>query len=289
LQEIAHDAALVVAKVTDRARVLGAFQRASDVSATDPIVRRASGGPAVILLPGAVYLGLALRTPSALVACDASRILNRYVRPLLRGLTRAGVTAHYFGRDWVSASHRPIAQVAFAHDAGTGRTVFEAFIGVNAAVWDETRASHLEKAPVSAIEIAKDADAANVAAMIRDAYATDFRHATEAIDVSVQDASIEPRDSDPPWNARAAEAIGAICAGRDSRGKIRVGGEILVSRDAIVTLEERLASLDAMPSLESISRAVDETLGAPGVALFGVKSLLSFRDAIAAALDKEPA
>ena len=68
----------------------------------------------------------------ALVACDESRLVNRYVRPLLRALTKVGATAHFFGRDWVSVAGRPVAWVGFAHDAGTRRTVFEAVVAVGA-------------------------------------------------------------------------------------------------------------------------------------------------------------
>ena len=81
---------------------------------------------------------------------------------------------------------------------------------------------------------------------------------------------------DPPWAATAQEAIGIVGAGPDATGRFRVGGDLLVSRDALAGLESRLA---AAPDAE-VARAVDEALGATGVALDGVRTLDSVRDVI---------
>jgi hypothetical protein len=51
---------------------------------------------------------------------------------------------------------------------------------------------------------------------------------------------------------------------------------LLVSRDALARLETRID--DAADA--QIGALVDETLGAPGVALDGIRSLKSVRDAI---------
>jgi hypothetical protein len=90
----------------------------------------------------------------------------------------------------------------------------------------------------------------------------------------------DPR-SDPPWEATCEEAIGLVGAGRDARGVLRVGGDLLVSRDALARLEERLRDTEAA----DVPRVVDETLAAPGVALDGVKSLASIADVVARARD----
>ena len=85
--------------------------------------------------------------------------------------------------------------------------------------------------------------------------------------------------ADPPWAATADEIIGPLGAGPDARGHFRVGGDLLVSRDALASLE---ASLPATPD-EALGPLVDATLGAPHVALEGVRSLTSIRDVILAA------
>ena len=115
--------------------------------APGPRVRRGSGGPEVRLGPGTVHVALALAHPGALVPCDEKRIVNRAVRPLLRALTRIGALAHFFGRDWVSVQHRPVAWVGFAHDAGTRRTLFEAFVAVRTPFHVTERPSFLGKTP----------------------------------------------------------------------------------------------------------------------------------------------
>ena len=91
-----------------------------------------------------------------------------------------------------------------------------------------------------------------------------------------------------------------VAAGRDASGKLRVGGELMASTDAIARLEDRIASLRAGAgqsasqsaseaalalALETeteteIGRIVDESLTTGGAVTFGVRSLLSIRDVI---------
>jgi hypothetical protein len=55
-----------------------------------------------------------------------------------------------------------------------------------------------------------------------------------------------------------------------------VGGDLLVSRDAMAHLEARLPDAND----DEVARVLDVTLGAGGVALDGVRSLSSLRDVI---------
>jgi hypothetical protein len=240
----------MVATASDEALVLGAFQRGVGRPETAPLVRRGSGGPAVPVAPGTIHVLLAMESPGALVPCDERRIVNRAVRPLLRALTRVGHLAHYFGRDRVVVAHQPVGWVGFAHDATSRRTTFEALVHVN------------EPRLVGAVV---------------DAYARE----REAVALDVPAASAEEAGdlrADPPWTATREEAIGPIGAGRDAQGRFRVGGDLLVSRDALARLEA------AAPGASDIGRLVDETLAAPGVALDGVRSLGTIRDVIEEAL-----
>jgi len=81
---------------------------------------------------------------------------------------------------------------------------------------------------------------------------------------------------DPPWAATVEEAIGVIGAGADADGRFRVGGDWLVSADAHARLEERLAGAPE----DAIASIIDAILGAPGVALVGVRSLHSVHDVV---------
>ena len=261
---------------------LGAFQRADGTRAT-VTVRRGSGGPSVILGEGTVHVALALAHPGALASCDERRIVNRYVRPLLAALTKAmprgaRAQAHFFGSDWVDVLHRPVAWVGFGHDATTRRTLFEAFVAVRTPFSIAERPAFRGKLPATLEELAGGPlDAPRIAEGIVESYLA----ATGASEVPIACPSgvigFAPDDSggtDPPWAATVEEAIGIVAAGNDARGVLRVGGDLLVSRDALARLEQRVAAGD------DASRAVDETLAAPGVALDGIRSLTSIRDVI---------
>jgi hypothetical protein len=274
---------LWVAVLRDDARLAGAFQRASP-----PALRRGSGGPEVRVAPAMVHVVLALASPGALTAGDEKRIVNRSVRPLLRALTKVGALAHYFGRDWVSVQHRPVAWVGFAHDATTRRTSFEAFVAVRAP-FAEPRPSFLGKAPASLVELdARHADPQRLVDAIVQAYPAAWDAEPIAVDAPGTPAELAGVAGDvgaePPWAATVEEAIGTLGAGPDAGGAFRVGGDLLVSRDALARLEARVAA--AAP--DDVARIVDEILTAPGVALDGVRSLTSVRDVILSARSGAP-
>jgi hypothetical protein len=272
-----RSAELTVAVVTDDALVLGAFQRGAGLVPAGvgvPLVRRGSGGPEVRVGPGTLYVGLALEHPASLLACDEKRIVNRHVRPLLRALTRTGSLAHYFGRDWISVAHRPAGWTGFGHDATTRRTLFEAFVAVRTPFAWTDRASFLGRAPGTLEAIAgRTVDPDVLMRAVVEAYGRDVA----SDELPWVDGPVE-RDvtADPPWAATVEEAIGTIGAGTDAGGAFRVGGDLLVSRDALAALEARLA---VAPDAD-VPAAVDETLAARGVALDGVRTLASVRDVI---------
>jgi hypothetical protein len=303
---VVHDAELWVAVARDAAVVAGAFQRGTG----DAQWRRGSGGPAVALGAGTVHVVFSPASPRSLGPSgefDETKIVNRLVRPLLRGLTKAGFLAHFFGRDWIAVAHAPVGWVGFAHDATSRRAVFEAFVGVTTPFASPGRSSLLGKTPI-ALDAIGPVDGDRLVSAIIDAYAGAYE--ADLVPISPDEPFLEasapgaptrpnrdrchgndppnvpkgpagPPDGppEPPWAATADEAIGLIGAGPDATGVFRVGGDLLVSRDALARLEERAA---AAP-LEALGRVVDETLGAPGVALDGVRSLESVRDVIARA------
>lgn len=291
------DAELWLAVATDEARIWGAFQRvveahphagsAIEVRPALPGARRGSGGPEVLVGPGTVHVALALANPASLGPSDEKRIVNRCVRPLLRALTAAGSPAAFFGRDWVSVSKLPAVWVGFGHDAATRRTLFEAFVAVASPFASPGRGSFRGKSPGSLQSIAGRAlDPAAIARAVADAYAEGHDvvrleptpptdpNIGRAIDVSCE----------PPWAATCEEVIGVVGAGPDARGVFRVGGDLLVSRDALARLETRTALL----AEDEIGAAVDETLLAPGVALDGIRTLESLRDVIVRARRSRP-
>ncbi|MFO0643929.1 MAG: hypothetical protein U0183_32185 [Polyangiaceae bacterium] len=267
---------LFVAGFSQEAVWLGAFQRTGEVPAAWGGLEahlRGSGGGAVRVGPGRLYAALRLPSPGALVPATEAQILNRAVRPVLRALTKAGVLTHYFGRDTLVAKGRPVAHVSFAHDASTGNTLVEAIVAVSHAALDETRAAYEGKVPATLEELrGAEVDPGRIAGLLADAYGL------EATVPSAFGARSAP--CAVPWAAKVDEAIGPIFAGHDEAGCLRVGGELMVSRDRLGWLEERVqnANIDALDAL------VDEALTAPRTALFGVRRLGSVRDALATAL-----
>jgi hypothetical protein len=277
-----HDGHLWVSVVADDAHIAGAFQRVVEASRLENRVRRGSGGPDVRVGPNTLHVALALRRPDSLFGGDEKRIVNRCVRPLLRGLASVGAPSAFFGRDWISVSKQPAAWVGFGHDASTGRTLFEAFVGVSVPFAEPGRESFRGKAPASLATIMGRAlDPGRLAAAVSRAYAEG--HDVEAIAAPPR---AEPRpggggvELEPAWAATCEEAIGTIGAGPDSRGVFRIGGDWLVSRDAVARLEARVVDADA----GEIGGLVDEALAAPGVAIDGVRTLASVEDVVARAL-----
>ena len=297
--DLASDAELLVHGLDREALVLGAFQRASSESPDPrPMVSRVSGGPVVGVGRGTLHVVLALKKIDALEPCTPRQIVNRHVRPLLRALTASGATARFFGRDWIDVKSRPTAWVGFAHDTITGRAVLEAFIAVSSPFAVHPRAAYLGKEPgtLDAI-VGRSFDPPRIAAAIRKAYeeAWGERLALHAPDPTGSIAPpplgsppppavpLTPTPDEPPWAAIVNEAIGIVAAGRDRHGVLRVGGDLLASRDAIARLESRVIGA-APEAIAAIAAIVAEELGDPRVALDGVKTLDSVRDVIVRAL-----
>jgi hypothetical protein len=276
---VADEAELWIARPAGEAIALGAFQRNVGRRAV-PVVRRGSGGPAVRMGEGTLWLALVLPRVDALVSCDEAHIVNRYVRPLLRALTKCGALAHFFGRDWVSVKHRPAAWVGFAHDRASGRAVVEAFVARETPFDVGPRASYLGKEPGTLASITGAAvDEMHLADAIVAAYSDAYgRVAVDRGALPSVDGAVEA-PTELPWAAVVDEVIGELGAGADVDGRFRVGGELLASRDALASLESSVANARD----EDVAEIVDATLGAQGVALDGVRSLTSVRDVIAAA------
>jgi hypothetical protein len=286
---LAHDGELLLATVEEQAVVLGALQRASELGAADDpsraLLRRGSCGAEALVGKGSLWMQLALARSDALVRCEPSRLLNRYVRPLLRALTKVGALAHYFDRDWVSAGKRPVAMIAFAHDAATGRALVEAIIAVRTPFAIRARPSYLGKAPATLAEIGASVELARLGDALVEAYASAYGRSIVEMPGFKRDPAHSPHPAavdlraEPAWAATRDEAIGVVGAGRDASGRMRVGGELMASRDAVSRLEERLAAAGSSDAAE-IGALVDASLGAPDVALVGVRSLTSLRDVV---------
>jgi hypothetical protein len=274
-------AQLVVTEASESAHLVGAFEPwAGLLGGEEPAFRRGTGGATVTLRPGDVYLALTLREPSALVPCDPSKLLNRYLRPLLAALSSFGVKAAYFGRDWISAGKRPVAAVAFAYDEESRRCLVEAFVGVAAPFAASPWPSFMGAAAASLDAITgKTLESAAVVQAIASAYEKAYGlGATWAVPGVAGVLSPEPS-----YLAAVPEGMGPVGL-RRLDGRMRVAGIFMSSRDAVRRLDASLATLRADASPALVGGVVDAAFGSPEAALFGVRSLGSFRDAILAAM-----
>jgi hypothetical protein len=186
---LAHAVELAVAELVEDGELLGAFQRRGDARTDLPLARRATGGGSVRAGDGVIHCVLALATPSAVVTANEDQILNRYVRPFLAAITKVAAPAHYFGRDWISVSHRPAAHVSFGHLRDTERTVVEVFVAARRSFTSGVRSSHLGKEPLVLADVAK---APVTADRLREALLAELaeRHGLEA--VSLPDRALPP-------------------------------------------------------------------------------------------------
>jgi hypothetical protein len=256
------DVELVVAVPTESAVVRGAFERPNAGE-----LRRGSGGAGVRVGPGTLWIQLSLPRPDALLPSRPDAIVNRYVRPLLRTITRAtGTLASYFGRDWVSVAHRPVAVVGFAYEARTGRALFEAVVAVSAPFAIDARPSFRGKLPAMLAEVGnRTIDPHDLARAIEEAYGVPRS--------TVSDPPVgEPIE--PVWTAVREEAIGIIAAGPDREGRLRIGGEIMGASDVIGDLEREAATAP----MDAIGEIVDRH--AARAVLFGIRNFGSIRDVI---------
>jgi len=264
LRAIEGDAEIETRVLEREEVVLGAFQRTCEVKTDLPLSRRASGGAAVRCGPGTVHVVVAVPAPEA-----PNKILNRLVRPLLKAITKQSIVTSYFGRDWISAAHRPIGYVCFAHHSQTERTVFEAFVATKTPFALGRRASFQGKDPT---EVAVDPE--KLVEGIVASYASAFMLDVER--KPIDDAPVLSSLDEPEWLAKVDEAIGPIYADRT-----HLGGELMASSDAMERVHERLRS--APDDFEQIGEVIDEEFTNKAVALEGVRDLHSLQMAVAKA------
>ena len=288
-------AVLLVTEVSgEPARLVGRFERnLPDPSDGRRAFRRGSGGGPLLLGPGRLYLNLRLATPAALTACDASKLLNRYVRPLLRALTKVTAPTHYFGRDWISCGGAPIASIAFAHHARSGRAMIESVVAFSEpfTTLGKGAPSFLGKTPTTIEKVStKTRNVSDLCASLAQAYADAYGLALVHRPLPPFPAAA-PLAVEPPWDATLPEAIGDIGASVDN-GHLRLGGAFMASEDAVREFEGRVSALPSTATVDDVGADADAVFAGAGdvqnahIALFGVRSLASIRDVAFAALEK---
>ncbi|HET6333870.1 MAG TPA: hypothetical protein VFG30_11700 [Polyangiales bacterium] len=313
-----YPVAMYGATLRGEAWLLGAYQHAGQVlpgrepgsagGAPAVVLRRATGGVAVRAGEGITYVALALRDRSSLMPCPRSRILNRNVRGALAGFRSAGITTHYFGRDFLSIDARPAVWVGWAARAD-GRVLIEYVIcesnscflsprelGYPVPTSEPFRGKEpwtLEQAVSTVVGSEKKEPVRGTSLIehLAEGYGTGFKAAFEKSPIPPAWLTTEPRVGLPPdpdasalhWSHPIEEAIGFVSAGVsiDGAGKlarVRMCGDFYADDSCAITLERML--IGVAPNPDHIARAVDNAYGQAGHDVEGVRDLHTFQTAI---------
>jgi hypothetical protein len=274
---------LVTSLLAGGGAVLGALQRREGVAGKPS--SRSTTGPRAWIAAQALHHAFALPWLGSL-APDATprNLLNRYIRGFLRGYSKLGVPAQYFGREYFCLARRPCGLIGYDVTAG-GALLLELFVGLDAPVLEPSDA---KERPVSLFEaLGKNEPHAFVASI----------HAGLAAKWSLEFAPITLEPEAPP---SLRDALGDYVRRRvpigwleataivdDESAVVRLAGDILCSRAAVEAVESRAtAALLA-------GRDVDDSVLAPladgpldGATVSDVQAVLqdAFRRARAAQL-----
>jgi hypothetical protein len=267
--------------------ILGAFQRAagclpekSKLPPTLNVAQRWSGGPTVFADKGSIHLWLFLPSVDALEPCDTQRLLNRHVRPLLKGLTRAGAQAAYFGRDWITIQRRPAAWIGFAHHAEHGSAIVEAIVGVQSSFVPEASLSayparehhpFLGKTPGSLNQLYnKSFDQEQLTTAIQTAYEQRYPEQIRMVTLPEAQLLVPVSDWNSSWQALEEDVIGFVGV-QTAPGTRGVGGDFFASNDVITNLNNLLEHLPESPTKEQVHQCFDQAWSQTGFALDGLK------------------
>lgn len=264
---------LLLVTPTEEGELAGAFSAAAPGA-----LSRASGGPAVLAGPASLHVMLSLPREDTWLACPPDAILNRHVRPLLRALSRLGSPASYFGRDWISVRHRPVALLAFAHDAASRRTLFEAFVAIADPFARDARSSFMNKKSATLEEVlGKKVDKKALTEHVARAYGEAAGASVQRSDAPLTDLLGDwqvapPRARAAAWAETVAAPIGVVGMA-DCDGGVRLGGDFMLSSDVAAAIEGKLAPQAGAAELEAL---VLDLLTATDAALYGFRSKEEF-------------
>jgi lipoate-protein ligase A len=281
--------------------ILGAVQRAGRVvdlawcaHAGVTVLRRSTTGAAAWLGGLGFVFTVALPHVAALFPDATPRtLLNRNVRAFLKGFSRAGAMAHYFGRDFISLRQRPAVLLGF-DVTRSGAVLIEAFAGHDEAVaLPDAAKSPAERAitrwsgkpPAAVSEVLRGARPEDVARAVLEGFTARVRQertsltlAPEELDLGPFQPIHAPRDPVPDGlllGAPVPVPIGWIeaaadLAARPEGRRVWVGGDVLAPRWALVHIAEALggaADKDLLGDVAIEGATTCDLLQAVGVAL----------------------
>jgi hypothetical protein len=245
---------LVTSLVSGGGTVLGALQRREQFSAKAFV--RLTTGPRALVVSRAFHHAFALPALTTLAA-DATphNLLNRHVRGFLRGYSKLGPPAQYFGREYFCLGRRPFGLVGYDVTA-RGAVLFEVFAGLDAAALEPSSDS-AERA-VALAELVPHGDPQAFAASIHQGFAAKWQ--LEPLALALEPEALPSLRDAPGEYARRRVPIGwleAAAALEHESASVRLAGDVLSSRAAVDAVESRAAA--ALLA----GRDVDESVLAP--------------------------
>ena len=287
--ECAADALLVADLAGAPAGLLGVFQRPGRSGEAHEL-RASCGGRSARIGPGCVLLCARAADPAAWLAeptpvQSGPRLLNRWVRGVLAGLTPFGVRASYPGRDFVVGGGRRIAQLALGRDA-RGGLLFQAVCAAERTVaGGEADPAFpglppLPPAGTLGVPAAALADALAAGFAARFGLAFEPHPAGEAEPPALADPELAGLASAGPVATPIGEleAHVSLAAG-GSLERVRLRGDFMAAPGALRALEESLVGLE--PGAARVRELAGRWLAAPDASVVGVTDARTLAEAIA--------
>jgi hypothetical protein len=292
--------ALLIADFSGAAGLLGAFQPAGK-SGEPCEVRGICGGRSAFAGEGTCALFACLADAGAWLgeenaaALGGARLLNRFVRGVLAGLTPIGVGASYPGRDFVAADGRRVAQISVTR-ADSGALVFQTVFARARAYTTAERAPEFPGLPpLPAPGTLGSISFERLASALERGFASRFSLELEprelspeeerAIDASPPAPLVEPELASLSAGPAIATPIGELRAHVSLREgaleRVRLRGDWIAVPARVRALEESLAGLP--PDGERVREVSLRWLGAPENLVVGVTDPLAIAEAVAGA------
>ncbi len=309
-----HEALSLAAGALDKARFavivaplegnpvacLGRWQRATSATSFEPaeeVIRRRTGGVCLSMGAGQVYVAIAAPRWTTLFDTTPRTVLSRWVRPVLRGLSMIAPGAHYFGRDWITVSHRPVAWVGW-EIAPSGATLLEALVGVSSPFLPPVEASRYparledplrDAKPSTLWDVGIQRGAGDVAERLARGLAEGIGVPLEDGDVPLGSIDATPFDPHLVWGWPSEGPIGFAEAGIGiSQGTIvraRLAGDFYADSGGVAEVERGLQGL--APDAISIGKVVDAVYAGERHHVEGLASHRSIAGAFLRAVERE--
>lgn len=246
--------------------LLGARQRSASVLVDTPWARRPTTGAEAWIAETGIAWSLALPHVAALFPdARGETLLNRNVRGFLRGFTRCGALAHFFGRDVISVQRRAAATLGY-DVLEDGRVLLEVIAGWERAptLPDERQSAQRRAAPrEEAVGLREFVGARGPEAVADAVIAAVAATSGEALDDGGALALTDAPAALAEATVRAARRvpIGWV-EGGELDGAPWLGGDLLVSTAWLVRAERALARGDAPPAEPVMHGATPQDLKA---------------------------